>query len=120
MHQLPGQLPVETLPAICIGVGVRKGRAEYCLLMFTRFQVANQGFDIAFVHARWNHRGVPRRQFEGDGVQVLEVNQRKIGQGLAAGTRPGARADLDLDLVRIDVEIVCLELFFQFKVGGAL
>ncbi|MNO74162.1 hypothetical protein D3C76_651540 [compost metagenome] len=120
VHQLPGQLRVETLPAnpVCLCIG--EGCAEYFPLMLTRFQIAYQVFDVAFVEALRNDRGVQGRQFEVDGVQILEVSQRKIGQGLAAGRSPGTRADLDLDLVGVDVEVVCLELFFQFMVGSAL
>ncbi|MNE78908.1 hypothetical protein D3C80_1753520 [compost metagenome] len=55
MHQLPGQLPVKPLSAMCVGGGVCKGFAEYFLLVLARFQVAYQVFDVAFVHFFGNY-----------------------------------------------------------------
>ena len=52
-------------------------------------------------------------------VQILEMGQCKVGQGLDAGRRPRAFVDLYLDLVRIDIERICLELFFKRIVRGA-
>ncbi|MCY1465577.1 hypothetical protein D9M71_837430 [compost metagenome] len=71
VNQLPGQLRVKASLAIRVCLSVRKGRAEYFLLMLARFQCAYQVLDVAFVHALWNDRGIQRRQFEGESVQVF-------------------------------------------------
>ncbi|MNR30739.1 hypothetical protein D3C85_1482080 [compost metagenome] len=39
---------------------------------------------------------------------------------MSPGRRRRACADLDQDLVRIDVEVICLELFFKFDMSRAL